>query len=197
MLFETPRLLVRPLLDSDYLALHKIYSKPAVMCYIGNLKPYSPEQTQKALTDAHDSYRLHGFGPWAIIYKKRGHLIGVGGLEVLPCRELPELSYIFAPDCWGHGLATEFAKAAIDYSFQKLGLSKIGASFDPENKASMRVAEKVGMRYIKEGLDEYSLPTIFYALCEHNPGQTDDDSLKADLAANEIITFGQKTRHPS
>jgi [ribosomal protein S5]-alanine N-acetyltransferase len=172
-IFETHRLLVRFLLNSDYEAFHRICSDPQVMRYVGNLKPYSPEETQMAMTDAHDSYRLYGFGPWAIICKESGRLIGVGGPDVLPRRELPELSYIFVPSCWGHGLATEFAAAAVDYGFQELGLCEITASFDPENKASMRVAEKAGMHYQWEGLDEYNLPTVFYAL--HRPCSARDD----------------------
>jgi RimJ/RimL family protein N-acetyltransferase len=92
-LFETPRLTVRPLLDSDYEALHRIYSEPSGMRYVGNLKPYTSEQTRKAIIDANASYSLYGFGPWALICKESGRLIGVGDLEVLPCRELPELSY--------------------------------------------------------------------------------------------------------
>lgn len=50
---------------------------------------------QKAIINANASYSLHGFGPWALICKENGRLIGVGGQEVLPCPELPELSYIF------------------------------------------------------------------------------------------------------
>jgi RimJ/RimL family protein N-acetyltransferase len=88
----------------------------------------------------------------------------MGGIEISPFREMPEVSYLFAPDCWGQGLATEFARAAIDYGFRVCGLSEIGASFDPENKASMRVAEKVGMRFLSKGTDEYDLPTIFYVI---------------------------------
>lgn len=172
-IFETHRLLVRFLLNSDIEAFHRICSDPQVMRYVGNLTPYSPEQTQMAMTDAHESYRLYGFGPWAIICKESGRLIGVGGPDVLPRRELPELSYIFVPSCWGHGLATEFAATAVDYGFQKLGFCEIRASFDPENKASMRVAEKAGMHYQWEGLDEYNLPTVFYAL--HRPCSARDD----------------------
>ncbi len=116
------------------------------------------------------SYKRHGFGAWAVVFKETGRLIGFGGLEILTSRSGPEVSYILASEFWGRGLATEFAAAAIGHGFRICGLRVIGASFDPANIASMRVAEKVGMCFLREGVDEYDLPTVFYVVRNPDPG---------------------------
>ncbi|HEY7546034.1 MAG TPA: GNAT family N-acetyltransferase [Blastocatellia bacterium] len=167
MILETCRLRVRELEASDFDRLHAILGDTEVMRYVGDLNPYTEDQTQHAIEICRESYRLNGFGAWAIISKQENQLIGMGGIEVSPFREMAEVSYVFAARCWGQGLATEFARAVIDYGFRCCGLSEIGASFDPENRASMRVAEKAGMRFLRKGTDEYDLPTIFYVI--HKP----------------------------
>ncbi|MEW6208040.1 MAG: GNAT family N-acetyltransferase [Acidobacteriota bacterium] len=164
MIFETARLRVRELRESDFDDLYAIVGDARVMRYVGDLNPYTGDQTRQAIENSQESYRQRGFGAWAIISKQSAQLIGMGGIEISPFRDMPEVSYLFAPPCWGQGLATEFARAAIDYGFHQCGLREIGASFDPENKASMRVAEKVGMRFLRKGTDEYDLPTVFYVI---------------------------------
>ncbi len=164
MIFETSRLRIRELQTSDFDDLAAITGDSEVMRFVGDLNPYTEDQTRRAIEISQESYRQHGFGAWAIVSKQTDQLIGMGGIEISPYREMAEVSYIFAPYVWGQGLATEFARAAIDYGFHHRGLREIGASFDPENRASMRVAEKVGMRFLSKGTDEYDLPTIFYVI---------------------------------
>ncbi|HMQ56247.1 MAG TPA: GNAT family N-acetyltransferase [Anaerolineae bacterium] len=165
--FETPRLIARLLHHTDVDALHTICGDAAVMRFVGDLQPYTYDQTRQVITEAQHSYEQYGFGPLAFIAKASGQLIGYGGLELLPVREGPELFYIFAPAYWGQGYATEVAAAIVEYGFNRCGLPAIGASFDPANQVSMRVAEKIGMHYLRDGVDEYDLPTVFYLI--HRP----------------------------
>jgi [ribosomal protein S5]-alanine N-acetyltransferase len=162
--FETERLFVRPLYPTDFDDLHAICGDALIMRYVGNLQPYTPEQTRQAIEKAQTSYQAHGFGGWAIISKRDGRFLGYGGLEYLPERDIPEVFYIFPPAHWGQGYATEFARAAVRYGFEQCNLPAIGASFDPANHPSMRVAQKVGLRYDYEGFDEFNLPTVYYTL---------------------------------
>lgn len=105
-----------------------------------------------------------GYGPWAYKSKSDARLIGYGGLEVLPGHPNVEASYIFARDVWEQGFASEVAQAMIEHGFNQLGLPEIGASVDPRNVASIKVIEKLGMKHVYDGLDEYGLLTRFYAL---------------------------------
>jgi RimJ/RimL family protein N-acetyltransferase len=164
VIFETARTTVRQLAAADFADLHAICGDAAVMRYVGNLKPYTPEQTREAIEAAQVYYRQYSFGPWGVIHQKTGRFMGHAGMEFLPERDIPEVFYILAQDYWRQGYATELATALIEYAFRRCGLLRIGASFDPANAASLRVAHKVGLRYSHEGLDEYNLPTVYYVM---------------------------------
>ena len=61
-------------------------------------------------------------------------------------------------------MATELARELVRYAFGELGFSVLGASFDPHNHASVRVAAKAGFQFARTGLDEHGLPTLYYEL---------------------------------
>jgi RimJ/RimL family protein N-acetyltransferase len=77
-----------------------------------------------------------------------GDLIGAAGLKLTDGeRRHGELAYVLAKDSWGFGYATEVARRLIAFGFNDLGLDQITATCHPENLASARVLEKVGMRF--------------------------------------------------
>ncbi|MBN2461907.1 MAG: GNAT family N-acetyltransferase [Candidatus Cloacimonetes bacterium] len=89
----------------------------------------------------------------AIIHKHTREFIGWCGLDHLDQRKVnPVLFYLIKMRYWGKGLATEAAKAVVDYAFNKLDLAGIDGAASYENIASKRVMEKIGMRY--QGLDD-------------------------------------------
>ena len=66
---------------------------------------------------------------------------------------------------WGRGYATEAAQAVRDYAFNRLRLPRLIAMIDPQNIASIRVAEKLGMYYEKDVMFEgYTHPDRVYAI---------------------------------
>ena len=74
-----------------------------------------------------------------------------------------ELLYAIAPAYWKQGLITESAKAVLQYGFESLGLERIVPSADVPNVSSIRVMEKIGMRFEKqEQVDE--LEPVFYSI---------------------------------
>lgn len=164
-IFSTERIYVRELDLSDADQLHTICGDADVMKYVGNLLPYTLPQTKQAILKCLKSYGWNGWGGWALCDSKNmDKLIGYGGFEWVEGRKIPELFYIFSPECWGRGFASEFAKAAIDYACAQYNVKEIGTSFDPANEPSMRVARKVGFSFSHEGIDEFNLPTIYYVL---------------------------------
>lgn len=79
--------------------------------------------------------------------------IGRCGLDhTNPADADPALFYLLKAGYWGKGLASEAARALLDYTFTQLKLSSIHGGAAPENLASKRVMEKIGMKYI--GLDD-------------------------------------------
>ena len=163
-IFETERMAVRSLNPDDFAPLHRITGDAEIMQYVGDLQPYTPEYTRQIIVEAIQSYADNRFGIWAILDKATGEMIGYGGIEYLPERDIPEVAYIFTQVVWGKGYATEFATRAVEYGFRELNLPELGASFDPNNHASMRVARKIGFTFEREGLDEFKLPTIYYRM---------------------------------
>jgi RimJ/RimL family protein N-acetyltransferase len=73
-------------------------------------------------------------------------LIGICGLLMKP-RKTPEIGYWLGAPYWGHGYATEAARAVIDYAFEDLGLERLEAGARVSNPASRRVLEKCGFQW--------------------------------------------------
>jgi [ribosomal protein S5]-alanine N-acetyltransferase len=167
---ETERLVLRRLTMDDVGDLAELYRDPEVRRYFHE-GPLTTEETRDELEWVIEvQYARFGFGLWATILKATGALIGRCGL--LPWTAVPgpggeltiqhvaergpepedswlevEIAYLLAKPYWGHGLATEAAGAIVRYAFEELHLSRIICMFDPDNVASRRVAEKVGMRF--------------------------------------------------
>jgi ribosomal-protein-alanine N-acetyltransferase len=95
-----------------------------------------------------ERWQTQGFGIWVLRDKARGTLLGHCGLVV---NEPPavELIYALARDAWGRGLATEAAACVAQHGFASLGLDRLYALVFPENRASMRVLEK--LRFVRDG----------------------------------------------
>jgi RimJ/RimL family protein N-acetyltransferase len=107
-------------------------------------------------------FREHGFGLFAAELRKTGAFIGYIGLSVprfqakfMPC---VEIGWRLAAEYWGRGLATEGARAVLQYGFGTLGLEEIVSFTVPANRASRRVMEKIGMRHCAE--DDFDHPGL-------------------------------------
>jgi ribosomal-protein-alanine N-acetyltransferase len=113
-----------------------------------------------------DYYHKWGFGLWAVVEKQTREVVGFCGLSRFPdVDDQPEiqLGYRLARAHWGRGIATEAAEAVREYAFQTLCLSRLISIIDPNNRASIRVAEKVGMQYEKDAVF-HGIPVRIYAL---------------------------------
>jgi RimJ/RimL family protein N-acetyltransferase len=161
---ETDRLMLRPVRAEDYEELAAITADPEVMRYFGSGRALSREETREWLDARLLGRQGEGLGCFTAWTRDPAELIGFVGLERLPLSEHAEVFYVFGRAHWGKGYATEAARALIEYALGPCGLGAVGASFDPENGASIRVARKVGMRFERYGFDEHGLFTLFYVL---------------------------------
>ncbi len=141
---STARLLLRPFTLADAPAAHAIYSDPEVMRYVGNGPVTSLAATERMLRDYVAHQERRGFSFWAVVERSSGALIGDAGLYSEREDEV-ELGYTLARSAWGHGYATEAARAWLDAAFAVHGLARVVALAEPANPASGRVLEKVGM----------------------------------------------------
>jgi RimJ/RimL family protein N-acetyltransferase len=166
IILETEHLLLRHQEITDLDALWALYCKPEITRYI----PDAPKTFEEARLEL--EWFLHGhpkypeLGLWATIYKDSGVFIGRCGLLpwLIEDKLEVEVAYTLAQDYWGRGLATEAAQAIMNYGFKKLLLPRLICLIDPENVASQRVAEKIGMSLEKklDGIDGDNYPTWIY-----------------------------------
>jgi RimJ/RimL family protein N-acetyltransferase len=115
-----------------------------------------------------ENYQKLGFGPWAVVKRIDCRVVGYAGLFHFPDIDgQPEIEvgYRLAQSSWGQGFATEAVAAIRDYAFNVLCLPRLIAMIDPQNTASIRVAEKIGMHFEKEVMFEgYTHPDHLYLI---------------------------------
>jgi ribosomal-protein-alanine N-acetyltransferase len=161
---ETQRLRLRQLVPDDLDSYYRsIYADAEVMRFMPGGQPQPRETAARFLERSLRHWDEQGFGPWGVMLKQDGGLIGHCGLfYVEEVREV-EVMYALAQEHWGKGLATEGAKASLRFGFEQLGLPRIVAFVMPENTASVRVIEKLGMRF-QENIQLWGLNLVAYFL---------------------------------
>jgi ribosomal-protein-alanine N-acetyltransferase len=146
---ETTRLLLRHFTLDDLPAFAVIRANAEVMQHISTRRPQSVDEVRWVLQLIIRNWRDIGFDRWAVVDKANNRLLGWCGLNYLDDSEEVEIGYGIAREYWGLGLIPEAAQATLRYGFEELHLQKIVAVAFPENLASQRVMQKLGMHYVK------------------------------------------------
>jgi RimJ/RimL family protein N-acetyltransferase len=151
---RTARLLMRSWRDEDVAAFEELNADPEVM----ELLRVLPDRAGQAR--AH--WETHGFGQWVVEIPDTASFIGVVGLSSIsyPAHFTPavEIAWRLARAYWGRGYATEAARAALDYGFEKLGLTEIVGTTVPANRRSRQVMQRLGMTRAPE--DDFDHPRV-------------------------------------
>lgn len=149
---ETERLILRPFDSDDLDAFSTICADPHVMRYIGNGQALDKEAVEQLLQLIMSNYEKQGFGLLAITLKENNKLLGFCGLiqQIVDGESYIELGYRLDRAFWDKGIATEAAKAVKDYAFSQLNISYLISIIHVDNLASKRVAEKVGLKFLKQ-----------------------------------------------
>ncbi len=161
---ETERLLLRQLREDDLDLYHtRIFGDPDVMRYLPAGKPVPRERTQAMMARFKEHWEQHQFGVWAVVDKSQDELIGHCGLQWLTETPEVEVLYALAKPYWGHGLATEAARASVRFGFEQVKLDRIIALAMPANLGSRRVMEHIGLKYEKDARF-FNLDVVYYAI---------------------------------
>ena len=168
IILETKRLFLRHLLMEDLNQLYALYRDPEIRKYFPE-GVLTLEETREELEWHMNGHPRHPeLGLWATIHKETGEFIGRCGL--LPWKidgtlEV-EIAYLLDKSFWHQGLATEAALGILHYGFEKLNLNRLICLIDPENIASQKVAERIGMTLERrvEGIDGDNFPTLIYSI---------------------------------
>jgi RimJ/RimL family protein N-acetyltransferase len=149
MEIHTTRLLLREYIADDLEAILAFESDPMVVQYVC-YGPYSREECWQDLANHIDQQTavLRTHYHLGIILTEEAKLIGWCGLEMInrENREA-EIGYALHRAYWGHGYMTEAARAILQAGFTELQLHRIFATCHPDNVGSIRVLERLGMRY--------------------------------------------------
>ncbi len=164
IMVETDRLWLREFVPEDAAATFELGSNPLVQRYTGDPVLMSVDEARTLLI-RHPiaDYAKHGFGRWAVICKADGRLIGFAGLKYLDELCEVDVGYRLLPEYWLQGLATEAARASVQYGFNTLKLSRIIGLVDSANLASVRVLEKIGLSFEKT-IDYASAQVALYSI---------------------------------
>lgn len=171
VVMETERLLIRKITRKDTDALLAIMGKPEVMYAWEH--GFTKKEVRKWINRQLTRYRKDGFGYFAVILKENGTLIGQAGLmkSTINGNEAVELGYILDNAYWHNGYGTEAARACLEYAFGEQAQKTICCSIRPENGASIRVAERLGMTLCGSHTviyNEKEMPHLIYELTTVN-----------------------------
>lgn len=146
---ETERLVLRGFRADDFEAHAGLWTDPVVTKFIGG-KPQSREEAWNGFIRHFGMWAAMGFGFWAVIDKASGRLIGEAGFQERKRELTPSLGgtleagWTFLPETHGRGFASETLAALLDWADENFPDRTVTCIIDPDNAASVRLAEKFG-----------------------------------------------------
>jgi RimJ/RimL family protein N-acetyltransferase len=157
---ETGRLLLREWRDGDREPFAEMNADPRVMEHFPSRLTTS--ESDASIDRMIERWAPDGFGLWAVERLADGRLLGFTGLAA-PTFEAHftpavEIGWRLAVDAWGHGYATEAARAALRFGFEDLGLAEIVSFTVPANTRSRAVMERLGMT--RDPADDFDHPRL-------------------------------------
>jgi len=160
---ETDRLRLREFTGSDLDALVELHADPETIHFWP--RPPSRDELARQLLNSQYAYEQDGFDFWAVELRDDGRFIGRIGLarRFVNGKGEIEVGYMLRREDWGHGYATEAARACRDWAFQRLGVARVISLIRPGNLRSVEVAKRNGMKRVGE-TTHAGMPHDVYAI---------------------------------
>ncbi len=151
-ILETKRLILEEIEDDRFDELVNLLANKKVHRFFP--KTLNKEESNEFLLKIRKRQKEDGISFWAVIQKYDMRFLGICGLlkQIIDEKEEIEVGYRINDEFWGKGYGTEAAEGCIKYAKDKLRLSSVISLILPENKQSIRVAEKNGLRLEKESM---------------------------------------------
>lgn len=150
-MIETQRLLLRMFRESDLDAYAEMCGDAEVMRYINDGQPLSREEAWRHMAMVLGHWQLRGYGLWAVEERESGEMAGRIGCWNPEGWPGLEIGWMLRRCFWGRGYATEGARAALYYAFMELQAAHVISVIHPRNLASIRVAERLGETFERQG----------------------------------------------
>lgn len=150
IVLETDRLRLRWLTADDAAFMFELVNDPTWIEFIGDRNVKTVEAARAYVTEKYVAdYVGHGFGLNLVELKESGTPVGICGLIKREGLDDVDVGFAFLPRYAGLGYATESAAAVLEHGRRVLGIGRIVAITTPNNARSIRVLEKVGLRFEK------------------------------------------------
>jgi RimJ/RimL family protein N-acetyltransferase len=164
VVFETERLRFATWSRDDWKEFGTLASDPLVVRYVSARgEPWSDERVQEFVNRQMEHWEKHRICLWKLLPKENDELIGICGLQHLPEGPDVEIGWWLAPSHWGKGIATEAATQALAYGFDVCNFERIVAIAQSVNLDSLRVMDRLGMRFEREAVHK-GLHVVLYAI---------------------------------
>lgn len=152
IILTTDQFIIRELTLDDIPDLFQIYRQPQIREYLDDFSDDLNQELEKHKAYIQNIYQFYGFGQWGVFLKEKGLLIGKCGIELKTVEDevVYEIGYLLSTTYQGKGYAFKIVKAVLDYCRNELKIQKITAVIDKLNIRSIRLAERVGMKRMKE-----------------------------------------------
>ncbi len=144
IILETERLILRMFREDDSEAYARICADAEVMRYLGEGRALSVLEAWRQMAYIVGHWQLRGYGHWAVEEKSSGRLMGRIGFFNPAGWPGFELGWTLGREFWGKGYATEGARRAHKYAFEEMDRDHVISLIQPDNKASIKVAERLG-----------------------------------------------------
>lgn len=143
-ILQTKRCILRETLEEDVDAFYEIYSDSVMTKYTEALYEDKEKERQYVRDYRKYVYSFYEFGIWTVIDKDTGEVIGRAGINMREDCEIPEIGFAIGVPWQRKGIAFEICLGIMEYARKQLQMDVIQALVQPENKASVRLCEKLG-----------------------------------------------------
>ncbi len=144
-MIETQRLLLRVPEIGDFERYAELFGDPEAARHIGGAVQRAA--AWRRFLQMPGAWHVQGFAMFSVLDKRTGEWLGQAGPWQPEGWNGTEVGWSFRRACWGRGYATEASRAAIDWAFEALGWDEVIHNIDPDNEASIRLAERLGSSF--------------------------------------------------
>jgi RimJ/RimL family protein N-acetyltransferase len=152
VIIETDRLILRPWRDGDRAQMAAMLADPEVMWDWE--RTFTRAESDAAIDRYHASFLRSGFGRFPVLDKRDDKFLGYCGImrlqEGQPLAPALDIGWRFTRAAWGHGYATESARACLQHGFEQCGFAEVMAKTRHDNIRSQNVMKRLGMTFLPE-----------------------------------------------
>lgn len=157
---QTDRLALREMESRDAPFIVELLTDPSFLANIGDRGVHDLDSARTYIARWKTNYARDGYGLWLVERRDTGETVGMCGIVRRDTLPAPDIGYALLPRHWSKGYAVEACAAVRDHAMRTLGLPRLLAIVAPGNAASVKVLDRIGLRFqdtVRVGEDDLQL----------------------------------------